>query len=203
VPVAFEVVRALGAPLDVFLVRKLGAPGQEELALGAIASGGLRLLNDEVTHELQINPEIIDRIAANELAELQRREREYRGTRPAPDVSGKTVILIDDGLATGASMRVAVAALRQRHPARLVVAVPIAAPTICDELRQEADEVICARTCEPLHAVGLFYEDFSQTTDQEVRDLLRRAALEHAAANEATLRSRPASRQAMAGKEQS
>jgi predicted phosphoribosyltransferase len=189
VPVAFEVVQALGVPLDVFLVRKLGVPGQEELALGAIASGGMRLLNEEVTHDLQITPETIDRVAGNELAELQRREREYRGTRPAPDVSGKTVILIDDGLATGVSMRVAVAALRQRQPARLVVAVPVAAPTICAELRQEADEFICARTFEPLHAVGLFYEDFSQTTDHEVRDLLRRAAMTHAAVKEAAPRS--------------
>jgi predicted phosphoribosyltransferase len=186
VPVAFEVVQALGAPLDVFLVRKLGAPGQEELAIGAIASGGVRWFNEDVVRALRITPEVIEEVTATALEELQRREREYRGNRPAPDVSGKTVILIDDGLATGASMRVAVAALRQRHPARLVVAVPIASPVACDELAQEVDEVICARTPEPFYAVGLWYEDFSQTTDEEVRDLLRRAAEGRKAENPAT-----------------
>jgi putative phosphoribosyl transferase len=179
VPVAYEVARALGAPLDVFLVRKLGVPGHEELALGAIASGGVRLLNENVVRGLRIPPEVIDRVEAAERAELERREREYRGDRPAPDVRGRTVILIDDGLATGASMRAAVAALRQGRPARIVVAVPIAAASTCEDLRDEVDQVVCARTPEPFLAVGLWYEDFSQTTDDEVRDLLRRAARGH------------------------
>jgi predicted phosphoribosyltransferase len=186
VPVAYEVARALNVPLDVFLVRKLGVPGREELAMGAIASGGVRLLNEDVVRALRIPPDVIDQVTATERAELERREREYRGDRPAPDVRGKTVILIDDGLATGASMRVAVAALRQRHPARLVVAVPIAAPSTCDEFRNEVDEVICARTPDPFYAVGLWYEDFSQTTDEEVRDLLRRAGHGREVASQAT-----------------
>src|SRR3954449_10596359 len=172
VPVAYEVARALGAPLDVFLVRKLGVPGHEELAFGAIATGGVRLLNPDVVRGLGIPPQIIDRVTAHERTELERREREYRGDRPPPDVRGKTVILIDDGLATGASMRAAVAALRQQNPARIVVAVPIAAPSICEEVREEVDEVVCPRTPEPFYAVGLWYKDFSQTSDEEVRDLL-------------------------------
>jgi putative phosphoribosyl transferase len=176
VPVAYEVARALDAPLDVFLVRKLGVPGHEELALGAIATGGVVLLNEDVVTSLRIPPEIIGRLEAAERVELARREREYRDDRPAPDVRGRTVILIDDGLATGASMRAAVAALRQRQPARIVVAVPIASASTCEELRDEVDEVICARTPEPFFAVGLWYEDFAQTTDDEVRDLLERAA---------------------------
>jgi predicted phosphoribosyltransferase len=179
VPVAYEVARALDALLDVFLVRKLGVPGREELALGAIATGGVRLLNEDVVRGLRVPPEIIDRVEAAERTELERREREYRGDRPPPDVRGRTVILIDDGLATGASMRAAVAALRQGRPARIVVAVPIAAPSTCEEFRDEVDEVICARTPEPFFAVGLWYEDFAQTTDDEVRDLLRRAARDH------------------------
>jgi len=182
VPVAYEVARTLGAPLDVFLVRKLGVPGREELALGAIASGGVRLLNADVVRGLQIPPATIDQVAATERRELERREREYRDDRPAPDVRGKTAILIDDGLATGASMRAAVAALRQMDPDRIVVAVPIAAPATCEEFRDEVDEVICAQTPDPFYAVGLWYEDFSQTTDEEVRDLLARAATGGAAA---------------------
>src|SRR3954447_20867658 len=183
VPVAYEVARALGAPLDVFLVRKLGVPGHEELAFGAIATGGVRLLNHDVVRSLGILPQIIDRVTANERTELERREREYRGDRSPPDVRDKTVILIDDGLATGASMRAAGAALRQQHPARIVVAVPIAAPSTCEEFQDEVDEVVCARTPEPFYAVGLWYEDFSQTTDEEVRELLRRAAEGRAAAH--------------------
>jgi putative phosphoribosyl transferase len=177
VPVAYEVARALGAPLDVFLVRKLGTPGREELAMGAIATGGVRLVNREVVQHLGIPAEVIDRVAAAELEELRRRERAYRDDRPAPEVRGRTVILVDDGLATGASMRAAVAALRQMGPARIVVAVPIAAPSTCEEFQDEVDQVVCARTPEPFYAVGLWYEDFEQTTDDEVRDLLRRAAL--------------------------
>ena len=172
VPVAYEVARALGAPLDVFLVRKLGVPGHEELALGAIATGGVRMLNTDVVRSLRIAPEVIDEVAAIEREELERREREYRDDLPPPDVRGKTVILIDDGLATGASMRAAVAALRQGQPARIVVAVPIAAAATCEEFQEEVDEVVCARTPEPFYAVGAHYRDFTQTTDEEVIRLL-------------------------------
>jgi len=181
VPVAYEVARAVGAPLDVYLVRKLGVPGHEELAMGAIATGGVRVLNEAVVDALHIPPATIDAVAAAEQRELARRERLYRGTRPAPDVRGRTVILVDDGLATGATMRAAVAALRQQQPARIVVAVPIAAPSTCDELRAEVDEIVCAITPEPFYAVGLWYEDFAPPTDDEIRTLLDRAAQEHAA----------------------
>ena len=175
VPVAYEVARALGSPLDVFLVRKLGVPGHEELAMGAIASGGLVLLNQEMVRALGIGSNLINDVISTQRTELERRDRQYRGDRPPPDVRGKTVILIDDGLATGASMRAAIAALRQQHPARIVVAVPIAAPSTCAELGEEVDEIVCARTPEPFRAVGLWYDDFTQTTDEEVRDLLGRA----------------------------
>jgi putative phosphoribosyl transferase len=183
VPVAYEVARELHAPLDVFLVRKLGVPGHEELAMGAIASGGVRVLNEEVVRVLQIPDEEIDAVAAEEERELERRERAYRDGRPAPDVRGKTVILIDDGLATGSTMRAAVAALGQQGPARIVVAVPVGAAETCAELQDEADEALCARTPEPFYAVGLWYEDFAQTTDEEVHELLQRAAAEHAPAH--------------------
>ncbi len=176
VPVAFEVARALEAPLDVFLVRKLGVPGREELAMGAIAAAGVRLLNDEVVRRLRIPARVIDRVAAVERAELERREREYRDGRPPPEVAGRTVILVDDGLATGASMRAAVVALRRRDPARIVVAVPIASPATCREFRDLVDQVVCAQTPEPFHAVGHWYVDFSQTNDDEVRELLALAA---------------------------
>src|SRR5437870_5579188 len=182
VPVAYEVARALHAPLDIFLVRKLGVPGHEELAMGAIASGGIRVLNEDLVRALRIPAEVIDAVAAEEQQELKRRERAYRGDRPTPQVRGKTVILIDDGLATGSTMRAAVAALRQQGPARIVVAVPVGAPETCAEFQEEADESICARTPEPFYAVGLWYSDFSQTTDEEVHDLLERAAEEHAPA---------------------
>jgi putative phosphoribosyl transferase len=176
VPVAFEVAQVLHAPLDVFLVRKLGVPGHEELAMGAIATGGVLVLNEEVVQGLRIPSHVIDAAVARELQELARRERLYRDDRPPPEVRGHTVILIDDGLATGATMRAAAAALRQQQPARLIIAVPVAAPSTCEELRDAADEIICAITPEPFYAVGLWYEDFSPTTDEEVRDLLRRAA---------------------------
>lgn len=179
VPVAFEVARALHAPLDIFLVRKLGVPGHEELAMGAIATGNIRVLNEEVTRMLQISDEAIDAVAAEELHELRRRERAYRGDRPAPEVRGRTVILVDDGLATGSTMRAALAALRQQVPARLVVAVPVGAAETCGEFQDEADEAVCARTPEPFYAVGMWYQDFSQTTDDEVRELLERAAEEY------------------------
>lgn len=176
VPVAFEVARGLHAALDVFLVRKLGLPGHEELAMGAIASGGVRVLNENVVRGLGIAEGVIETVAAREQRELERRERAYRGDRPAPDVRDRTVILIDDGLATGSTMRAAVAALRRLGPARIVVAVPVGAPETCDELRDEADEVICALTPEPLYAVGYWYSDFAQTTDEEVHDLLEQTA---------------------------
>ncbi len=176
VPVAFEVARALRAPLDVFLVRKLGLPGHEELAMGAISTGGVRVVNEDVVRALQISAEVIDAVAAEEQQELERRARDYRGDRPAPEVKGKIVILVDDGLATGASMRAAVAALRQLGPMWLVVAVPVAAPATCGEFRDVVDDIVCARTPDPFYAVGLWYEDFAQTTDEEVRDLLDRAS---------------------------
>jgi predicted phosphoribosyltransferase len=181
VPVAFEVAGALNAPLDVFLVRKLGAPGQPELAMGAIASGGAFVVNEEVVRALGITEDELRDVAAKEMQELERRERAYRDGRPPPDVRGKTVILIDDGLATGSSMMAAVAALRQEHPERIVVAVPVAARATCDQLAGQVDDVVCAMTPEPFLAVGLWYEEFSQTNDDEVRDLLRRAMQEHAA----------------------
>jgi len=179
VPVGYEVARELGAPLDVFLVRKLGVPGHEELAMGAVATGGVRVLNDQVVRALGIPDYVIDAVAEWEERELARRERLYRGDRPPPDVRGKTVILVDDGLATGATMHAAVQALREQQPARIVVAVPTASPEACDELRKEVDDAICAVTPEPFYAVGLWYENFSQTTDEEVRELLARAAREY------------------------
>jgi putative phosphoribosyl transferase len=178
VPVGFEVAQALFAPLDVFLVRKLGVPGRAELAMGAIATGGVRLLNEEVVRSLRISEKVISATAAHEKRELQRRELAYRGDRPPPAVRGRTVILVDDGLATGTSMRAAVAELRRREPDRIVVAVPVAAPSTCEEFRAEVEDVVCLRTPEPLFAVGLWYDDFSQTSDQTVSDLLKKAAQE-------------------------
>lgn len=172
VPVGYEVASALGAPLDVFVVRKLGVPGHEELAMGAIATGGVRVLVPSVVESLGISSDEIDSVADAERRELERRERQYRGNRPELDVRGRTVILVDDGLATGATMRAAVAALRQCEPARIVVAAPVGARDACDEFRVLADDVICARTPEPFYGVGLWYDDFSQTSDDEVRDLL-------------------------------
>jgi putative phosphoribosyl transferase len=182
VPVAFEVARALKAPLDVFVVRKLGVPGHEELAMGAIASGGVRVLNDDVVEALGIDEETIARAAAVETAELARREPLYRGDRGPLELRGRTVILIDDGLATGSTMRAAALAGRAQAPERLVVAVPVAAGGTCDELRGDVDEVVCAVTPAPLHAIGLWYEDFAQTTDEEVRELIERAAAPRATA---------------------
>ena len=187
VPVGFEVATALNAPLDVFLVRKLGVPGHRELAMGAIATGGVRVLNQEVVQLLAIPPDHIDVVAVQEQRELERREQQYRGDRPPPDVRGRTVILVDDGLATGATMRAAVAAVRQQQPARVVVAVPVAAASTCDEFRAEVDvdEIVCARTPEPFYAVGLWYDDFSETTDDEVRELLERGRRRMAPPSEA------------------
>ena len=174
VPVAYQVAHALGVPMDVFVVRKLGVPGYEELAMGAVATGGVRVLNDEIVKKFGIPDDVIEAVAAREFKELTRRERLYRGGGPPPDVRGKTVILVDDGLATGATMAAAVTALRKLQPARIVVAVPTASPEACEQMRAIADEVVCAITPEPFRAVGRWYEDFSQTTDEEVRDLLAR-----------------------------
>ena len=176
VPVAFEVAAALDAPLDVFVVRKLGVPKHEELAVGAIASGGVRVLNEQVVDAAGMTSEDIDLITARERGELERREALYRGDRGPLDVAGRVVILVDDGLATGATMRAAIAALRRRGPARIVVAVPTAARATCEELAREVDELICAQTPDPFHAVGLWYDDFSQTSDEDVRALLERAS---------------------------
>ena len=175
VPVAYEVAAALGAPLDVFVVRKLGVPGHEEYAMGAIASGDVVVLSADVVQRLGIDADAVRRVVEAERRELARRERRYRGDRPPPDVRGRTVILVDDGLATGSTMRAAIAALRQQGPARIVVAVPVAAAETCAELRGEVDDVVCPATPEPFHAVGLWYEDFSQTGDEEVRALLEHA----------------------------
>jgi predicted phosphoribosyltransferase len=182
VPVAYEVACALGAPLDVFVVRKLGVPGYEELAMGAVATGGVRVLNDHVVQSLGIPGYVIDAVTGWQQEELARRERLYRGDHPPLDVRRRTVILVDDGLATGATMHAAIAALRQQQPDRIVVAVPTASRDICDALRTEVDDVICATTPEPFHAVGVWYDDFSQTTDDEVRDFLTRAARRERAA---------------------
>jgi putative phosphoribosyl transferase len=175
VPVAYEAARALRAPLDIFLVRKLGVPGHAELAMGAIASGGVRVMNEDVLRSVAVTPEMIDRVAEREALELKRRESAYRGDRAPLDVRGKTVILIDDGLATGASMRAAAEGIRQLEPKRVIVAVPVAAASTCDELRQDVDEVVCAHTPEPFLAVGMWYERFEQTSDAEVRELLARS----------------------------
>jgi len=179
VPVGFEVARALHAPLDVMLVRKLGVPGHEELAMGAIASGGIRVLSDDIIKALGIPDRVIATVAANEENELGRRERAYRDNRPPPALRGKTVILVDDGLATGSTMRAAAAALQAQHPERLVIAVPVAPRETCQSLLQVADDVVCAAVPEPFFAVGNWYEDFSQTTDEEVRELLARANEAH------------------------
>jgi putative phosphoribosyl transferase len=177
VPIGFEVARALRAPLDVFLVRKLGVPGHEELAMGAIASGGVRVMNEQVMKRLPIPQKMVDAVAAEEQRELERRERLYRDGRPAPQVRGKTVVLVDDGLATGSTMRAAVTALRQLGPERIVVAVPVGAPETCEEFQHEADEAICASEPDPFYAVGYWYADFEPTSDEEVRELLSQATL--------------------------
>jgi predicted phosphoribosyltransferase len=182
VPVAFEVARALQAPLDVYLVRKLGVPGHEELAMGAIASGGTRVVDERVVGELDIDEGAIAAVAANEQRELERRERLYREGRPPPAVERRVAMLVDDGLATGSTMRAAAAALRQRSPARLIAAVPVAPPETVRRLEPEVDEVVCLATPEPFYAVGLWYERFGQTSDEEIVELLSRAERERAGA---------------------
>jgi erythromycin esterase-like protein/predicted phosphoribosyltransferase len=182
VPVAFEIAQALAAPLDVFVVRKLGVPGHEELALGAIASGGVRVVNRRLIETLAIPADWVEAIEAKESRELARRERDYRGERPPPDLAGRTVILVDDGLATGSTMLAAVRAVKQERPARVVVAVPVAPQEVCESLRREADEVACLFTPAAFQSVGAWYDDFSQTSDEEVRALLDRARRPPAAA---------------------
>jgi putative phosphoribosyl transferase len=176
VPVAYEVATNLNAPLDVFIVRKLGVPGHEELAMGAIASGGIRALNTAVIKQLNIPRSAIEAVAAHEQQELERRERLYRGQKASLNIQDRTIILVDDGLATGSTMKAAVAALRQQNPRKIIVAVPTAPAETCNELQDEADEVICAVTPEPFYAVGQWYENFEQTTDAEVTELIRRDA---------------------------
>jgi predicted phosphoribosyltransferase len=176
VPVGYEVARELNVPFDVFLVRKLGVPQHEELAMGAIATGGVRILNEDVIHELAIPEYIIDAVTAKEKNELERREDLYRGEKTPPAIENRVVIVVDDGLATGSSMKAAVAAIREQRPARVIVAVPTAPVHTCDELKTLADEVVCPLTPQPFYAVGGSYVDFRQTTDDEVRELIRRAA---------------------------
>ena len=175
VPVAYEVATALGAPLDIFLVRKLGTPGHRELAMGAIASGGVRVLNEDVVRWYGIPEAAIESVAREEAQELERRERAYREGRPAPELADHVVILVDDGLATGSTMRAAAQAVRVHHPSRLVIAVPVGARQTCNEIAQVADEVICARMPEPFSAVGQWYLNFDQTDDEEVRELLQKS----------------------------
>lgn len=174
-PVAYEVARHLKAPLDVFLVRKLGLPGHEELAMGAIASGGVKVLNEDVVRAMDLPERVVEGVAAREQQELERRERAYRGDQPPPEIEGRTVILVDDGLATGASMRAAVLGIKAQSPTSVVVAVPVAAPETCQEFEDEVDAVVCAVTPQPFYGVGYWYQDFSQTTDEEVRELLEKA----------------------------
>jgi putative phosphoribosyl transferase len=183
VPVAYEVATALDAPLDVFIVRKLGVPRHEELAMGAIASGGVVVLNEDVIQGLGISREVIEEIAAREREEMLRREQAYRDNRPAPELRGRSVILIDDGLATGASMFSAVQSAKQQDPSRIVVAVPVAAVQTAERLETEVDEFVAVRTPTPFYGVGQWYDDFSQTSDEEVRHLLERAYREHRAAS--------------------
>jgi predicted phosphoribosyltransferase len=173
VPVAYEVARALEVPLDIFIVRKLGLPSQRELAMGALASGGIRVLNDDVVRWSGVSRKAIEDVTRQERVELERREREYRGQRPPLDLANRVVILVDDGLATGSTMKAAVEAVRQQRPAEVVVAVPVGARDSCAEFERIADAVVCARMPEPFSAVGLWYRDFSETSDEEVRQLLR------------------------------
>ena len=180
VPVGFEISTALHVPLDVFVVRKLGLPWHEELAMGALASGGVRVLDEDLIRAAGVTAEDIERVTSSEQIELERREKRYRGDRSFPGVTGKTVILVDDGLATGSTMRAGVAALRKENPARIIVAVPVAAPATCKSFKDIADDIVCAETPEPFIAVGLWYEDFSQTSDDEVHELLEHSRHEPA-----------------------
>ncbi|MUG97376.1 phosphoribosyltransferase [Scytonema sp. UIC 10036] len=176
VPVAFEIAKTLNTPLDIFVVRKLGVPDQRELAMGAIASGGVRVLNEDIVRSLHISEAEIDQVTEKEQQELERREHLYRGDRPFPELHERTVILVDDGLATGATMRAAVMALQKYNPAKTVIAVPVSAMETRDEFAAKVDEIICGLTPNPFYSVGLWYDDFPQTTDEEVRNLLHKAA---------------------------
>lgn len=176
VPVAFEIALALDAPLDVFIVRKLGLPGHEEFGIGAIASGGVRVVDESVLRAYGVDADVLDRITERERRELERRERLYRDERPFPSLADRVVILVDDGLATGSTMRAAIAALRAEHPREVVVAVPVGAPETCAAIAKLADDLVCLETPDPFYAVGLWYQDFEQTDDEEVHDLLERAA---------------------------
>lgn len=175
VPVAYEVARGLNAPLDVWLVRKLGTPSQEELAMGAIACGGTRIVNTDLVRSLNVSEQAINQVAAKEQRELERRKTAYRGDRPPLELRDRTVILVDDGLATGASMQAAAMALRQHNPQQIIAAVPVAAPETCHNFQAKVDKMVCSETPHPFYAVGLWYEEFDQTTDQEVRDLLEQS----------------------------
>jgi putative phosphoribosyl transferase len=183
VPVAFEIAQALRAPLDVFLVRKLGVPGQEELAMGAVASGNVRILQSDVLEAFGISHSALEAATLQEMNEIARRERLYRGDRPSPQVRDRTIILVDDGLATGSTMRAAIAALKQQHPERITVAVPVAAREACAEFESEVDEIICLRTPTSFQAVGLWYQRFPQLTDEEVCELLKKAGESWASPN--------------------
>jgi putative phosphoribosyl transferase len=179
VPVAFEVAQALKAPLDVVVVRKLGVPEQEELAMGAIASGGVRIINEHIVNQMNISDDMIARVAVQEERELERRELLYRGDRPFSDLRERTVILVDDGLATGATMWAAVASVRRQHPAQIVIAVPVATTETCQELATAVDKIVCAATPSPFYSVGMWYKDFPQTTDDQVRHLLAKTETNH------------------------
>jgi putative phosphoribosyl transferase len=181
VPVAYEIANALHASLDVWLVRKLGVPGQEELAMGAISLGGVMVLNQEIIQALNISQDVIHRVAKAEQQELERRDRVYRGDRPLPPVQNHIVILVDDGIATSSTLRAAIASLQRQHPQGIVVAAPVAPPSVCESLRNVVDDVVCLSMPEPLQSIGLWYKDFSQTTDEEVRALLKKSAISLAA----------------------
>jgi putative phosphoribosyl transferase len=176
VPVAFEIAKTLNLPLDICLVRKLGVPGRKELAMGAIATGGTLVINRDVVDWLHISPDMVQQVIVQEQQELERRDRAYRGDRPLPEIENRTIILVDDGIATGSTLRAAIATLRQQNPREIVVAVPIASSIVCQELKAEVDQVVCLRKPEPLNSISLWYEDFSQTSDEEVRTLLAQAA---------------------------
>jgi putative phosphoribosyl transferase len=181
VPVAYEIAAALRAPLDIWLVRKLGVPGQEELAMGAISLGGVMILNQEIIQALNISQDAIDQVAAAERQELERRDRAYRGDRPLPNLQDHTVILVDDGIATSSTLRAAIAALQQQQPRAIVAAAPVAPPAVCEDLKRIVDDVVCLNMPDPLQSIGMWYWNFSQTTDDEVRDLLKQSAISLAA----------------------